>query len=118
MPPRNQSGADEQLVIECAGHRSLKDLQQTATIALVSYPDLTTPPGERRSGKLRTLFSALTTLDVMAISDRMIIVAMATCTVCGVQSDKKRILHPAGPSNEKARLQMVCKRLQKPPTTP
>ena len=82
---------------------------------LVSYRDLTTPAGERRTGKLRTLFSALTTLDVMAISKRMIILVMATC---GVQSDKKRTLHPAGPSNEKARLQRVCKRLQKPPTNP
>ena len=85
---------------------------------LVSYPDLTTPPGERRSGKLLTLFSALTTLDVMTISDHMVIVVMATCIVRGVQSDKKRTPHPAGPSNKKAQLQGVCKRLQKPPTNP
>ena len=37
---------------------------------LVSYPDLTTPLGERHFGKL---FSALTTHDVMAISDHMVI---------------------------------------------
>ena len=82
---------------------------------VISYPDLTAPPGERRSGKLRTLFSAPTTHDVMAISDRMVIVVMATCIVCGVQSNKKLTLHSAGPSNEKDRLQGVCKRLQKPP---
>ena len=28
---------------------------------------------------------------------------MASCIVCGVRSDKKRTLHPAAPSNEKAR---------------
>ena len=55
------------------------------------------------------------THDVMAISDHMVIVVMATCIVCGVQSDKKRTLHPAAPSNEKARLQGVCKRIQKTP---
>ena len=32
-----------------------------------------------------TLFSALTTHDVMAVSDRMVIVVMATRIVCGVQ---------------------------------
>ena len=85
---------------------------------LVSYPDLTTPPGERRFGKLRTSFSALTTLDVMPISDPKVIVVMATCIVRGVQSDKKRTLHPAGPSNEKAQLQGVCKWLQNPPANP
>ena len=59
----------------------------------------------------------------MAISDHTVIIVvmaevMATCIVRGVQSDKKRTLHPAGPSNEKARLQVVCKRLQKPPANP
>ena len=38
------------------------------------------------------------THDVMAISDRMVIVVMATCIVCSVQSNKKRTLHSAGPS--------------------
>ena len=47
--------------------------------SIISYPDLTTPPGERQARKPRTLFLALTTPDVMAISDRMIIVLMATC---------------------------------------
>ena len=63
----------------------------------ITHLGLTTPPGKRRSGKLQTIFLALTTLDihVMSISDRMVIMVMATCIVCGVQSDKKHTLHPA-----------------------